>query len=587
MKTKNNLLYLAFLLCFLTLNTNVYGQCNDWIAPSAGGSWGDFNSIFGGAPCDDGSGCSMNEIEAFEVFASEAYRMRNFIAGGTYAFSMCNGPGAGAWIPEFTIYAPSGAIDAFGAGDGDACTITWTASESGEYIVVINEADNCGGGNNTDVANGFPAISCVDGVMCSDTCSSYLQPTSGGFGAFNDSGGAPCDDGSGCTSVSLDFSAFSAEAYSIDNFQAGGEYEFDLCEGDGAGAWIPQFTVIAPSGAIDAYGAGDADVCTITWTASESGTYLIIINEAGFCNGNFGDNTETNGGVPRLTCLGGTVCPMDTCDAGMVTTPLELVVCGTLDSFMIDVSDMVVPESGGIGYGFAPGDGGTGGNGTGFSLTNSSSTVAFTSDLNGILPANNLDPLAGTWMVTPFVYSDTNSTLGTICSRNETPVSVYFNSDLAITVTDVGGGAAEAVVTGGTEPYSYVWSDAAGSTGATLMTTEDGLYMVMVTDDVGCTIMDSVQISISSVSELPEITELSISPNPTSGLLTVNLQLESAQHISIDLFDLTGRKIDNRSFYSQGNRLDFDLTQHSRGMYLLKINVGDDSLITRKVILTD
>ncbi|MEZ4932093.1 MAG: hypothetical protein R2788_08250 [Saprospiraceae bacterium] len=30
---------------------------------------------------------------------------------------------------EFTIVAPSGMIDAFGLGDGDGCTISWTASE--------------------------------------------------------------------------------------------------------------------------------------------------------------------------------------------------------------------------------------------------------------------------------------------------------------------------------------------------------------------------------------------------------------------------------------------------------------------------
>ncbi|MCB0580072.1 MAG: hypothetical protein KDD10_12285, partial [Phaeodactylibacter sp.] len=59
----------------------------------------------------------------------------------------------------------SGAVDAFGPGDGDGCTITWTASEDGTYLIVINEAGQCGGGNNTNTDNGFPALTCLGNVI--------------------------------------------------------------------------------------------------------------------------------------------------------------------------------------------------------------------------------------------------------------------------------------------------------------------------------------------------------------------------------------------------------------------------------------
>ncbi|MEZ4932091.1 MAG: hypothetical protein R2788_08240 [Saprospiraceae bacterium] len=130
-------------------------------------------------PCDDGTGCPFNEISAFEVFASEVYSIDNFQEGGTYSFSICNGPGAGSWTPEFTIIAPSGAIDAFGLGDGDGCTITWTASESGTYLIVINEFEACGSGSNTQVANGFPALTCSGGAFCDLTCEAGTLTTNG------------------------------------------------------------------------------------------------------------------------------------------------------------------------------------------------------------------------------------------------------------------------------------------------------------------------------------------------------------------------------------------------------------------------
>lgn len=155
--------------------------CLDWVAPTDTTGWTDFNSTFGGAPCDDGTGCPFNEITTFEVFASEAYSVDNFQAGGTYTFSMCNGPGAGTWVPEFTIINPNGEVVAFGAGDGDGCSITWTADVEGTYLIVINEAGACGGGENTGVGNGFPALTCVDGTtMCEEEACSVAPMLSTG-----------------------------------------------------------------------------------------------------------------------------------------------------------------------------------------------------------------------------------------------------------------------------------------------------------------------------------------------------------------------------------------------------------------------
>lgn len=145
--------------------------CLDWETPSPTGGYTNFNSLFDGAPCDDGTGCPFNEITSFEVYAAEAYTVDNFQENGVYTFSICNGPGAGSWIPEFTIIAPSGAIDAFGSGTG--CAITWTASESGTYLIVINEADQCGEANSID--NGYPALTCEDGTTDCDPVTCFAE----------------------------------------------------------------------------------------------------------------------------------------------------------------------------------------------------------------------------------------------------------------------------------------------------------------------------------------------------------------------------------------------------------------------------
>ncbi len=139
--------------------------CIDWLNPTDSTGWTNFNTSFGGAPCDDGTGCPFNELTAFEVWASEAYAMDNVVMGGTYTFSACNstagaGMGGQAWALEFTIISPSGNVDAFGLDMGSTCELTWTASESGSYVIVVTEAGACGTTTNTAVNNGFPAITC-------------------------------------------------------------------------------------------------------------------------------------------------------------------------------------------------------------------------------------------------------------------------------------------------------------------------------------------------------------------------------------------------------------------------------------------
>ncbi|MFT5077989.1 MAG: hypothetical protein ACI825_001446 [Planctomycetota bacterium] len=70
----------------------------------------------------------------------------------TYKFSACNGPGVGA--NQFSD------VDASGLDAGSTCEITFTASASGTYLLVINETANCGVAEALD--NGFLKIEWVE-----------------------------------------------------------------------------------------------------------------------------------------------------------------------------------------------------------------------------------------------------------------------------------------------------------------------------------------------------------------------------------------------------------------------------------------
>mgnify|MGYP006291174799 CR=1 FL=1 len=132
-----------------------HSQCTEWQNPTPESGY----SIFSELPC---TGDTLRILD-FEVWQSEAYTIPNALEGATYEFNHCEGPNANSWTPDYTVIAPSGNVEAFGEGTG--CSFSWTAAESGDYLVVVNEAGNCGIEGTDD--NGFPAIITLEnGVPC-------------------------------------------------------------------------------------------------------------------------------------------------------------------------------------------------------------------------------------------------------------------------------------------------------------------------------------------------------------------------------------------------------------------------------------
>ncbi|MCG8330796.1 MAG: T9SS type A sorting domain-containing protein [Chitinophagales bacterium] len=453
-------------------------------------------------------------------------------------------------------------------------TETATGLADGTYTVTVTDAGGCS-------ASGSVTI----GDVMDEPCLDWLNPNpTGGWTDFNSTfGGAPCDDGSGCPFNEITaFEVFSSEAYAIDNFVEGGTYTFSMCNGPGAGTWVPEFTIIAPSGAVDAFGAGDGDGCSITWTASESGTYLIVINEAGECGG--GNNTGTGNGYPALTCEN-VECPEIPCSVGELTGDDEIVICNPdEDTFDLatDGTD-TIPDAGGFGWQFSDASGGTGGLAGGFTLTGAANPATYDNDLNGVLSSNNLEPLSGVWVVYGVVYSNANAATGSICATTTDSIVLIFNEPMEVAAQDNGDNTATALVAGGTEPYTFEWSD--GQTTQTAVNLSSGSYTVTITDALGCSEEAGVDV-ISEVGDIEKLESLYLGPNPTSGALNLQLQLDSPDEVRVEVRNVTGQVINQNYFGTQSNVAhEFDFAQLAEGVYFVRIVVGQDE-ITKRVILT-
>lgn len=478
----------------------------------------------GGAPCSDINGCTPTDpdFQNIGLFGSEGYVLDNVEAGYDYVFDMCSGFGAGAWIPEITIVAPDGTtVDAWNGeaatGSGltflDQCSLGWTATQSGTYTIYVNQLGTAAGDapNQVDcntiyaVDNGSPIISCgANAAPCNPSTVDPCLTSADTWPDLNLNGGAPCNDGNGCTPTDPDFQnigIYGSETYLLDNVQAGFDYVFDMCSGFGAGSWIPEIAIVAPDGTtVDAWNGEAAsgssltfnDQCSLGWTATQSGTYSIIINQLGTAAGDAPNQLScttlyaVDNGNPTVLC-GPNPAICLPCEAGEYTNDAEQDVCPGETALISLDGNQTSPTNYSIGFNSMLG--GTGGlnGGDNFTITGFSLNLFpfnMDEDINGTLSANSAPPLVGSWVLTFYAVDS-----GVECDSTSTMVVNFLDAnDPACQPTGIQEADLNSIA---------VYPNPSNGTFVFEMTGKEGNAQLVITDMVGRTVY-SESISLTS-----------------------------------------------------------------------------------------
>ena len=156
-------------------------------------------------------------------------------------------------------------------------------------------------------------------------------------------------------------------------------------------------------------------------------------------------------------------------------------------------------------------------------------------------------------------------------------------AELLVTVDTVGPDALTANVTGGTPPYSYLWSTIPPQTTQTATGLAPGTYTVTVTDANGCS--DTVQGHIISIEELDFARHISLYPNPTAEEVFIDYDFASEVDLEVTVVSSLGQVMLTISEPNTvSGKLRLDVSEWANGVYGVLFNSGSQSNSRQLVI---
>ena len=145
-------------------------------------------------------------------------------------------------------------------------------------------------------------------------------------------------------------------------------------------------------------------------------------------------------------------------------------------------------------------------------------------------------------------------------------------------------------IDGGTAPYDIIWSDGDGQTLPDFdpSAAAAGIYVAFVQDANNCATQTGpiVVDQFNATSDVTLANAIKIFPNPSSGLVSLQLDLPQAERAGVTVFDVTGRRMFSQReevVLSKTKQLDF--TSCRPGVYWVRVVIGEAMILKKVVVL--
>lgn len=210
----------------------------------------------------------------------------------------------------------------------------------------------------------------------------------------------------------------------------------------------------------------------------------------------------------------------------------------------------------------------TGGTGTLNYIWSNSST---TQDLSGVSSGNYT-----------LTASDANGCTATSSASISQPSAALTSSSTSTdAVLNGTNGSVNLSASGGTTPYSYLWSN--GATTEDLSNVGAGTYTCTVTDANGCTTVQSDTVNlIIGIEDAGTLSEFNLFPNPSTGIINVTISTQISQTFAVEIVNTNGQSI---AFAEEADATEvkfaFDLSNQSQGVYFARILANNTVTVRR------
>jgi len=208
-------------------------------------------------------------------------------------------------------------------------------------------------------------------------------------------------------------------------------------------------------------------------------------------------------------------------------------------------------------------------------------TPDFEFSIGGAFGSSNefTDLQAGNYTITVVDASGCETTASASITE---PDALDITGLTADPIDENAGGSSSYTVTGGTPPYSFEWTDSNGdvvssvqSLGGLTAAADAGSYTVTITDDNGCTIEQTI--NITGLDEVFASFSVNLLPNPTMGQFMIRFTGLAGDRLQYRVLDTQGRTILFSDLGSAaGSRTEVvDITDVAAGIYYVQITSGD------------
>jgi lysyl endopeptidase len=463
-------------------------------------------------------------------------------AGSQVAFSDLSTGSPNAWTWTFQGGTP---------GSSNAQNPLITYNTPGTYNVTLFADD--GSTNDTKVVNGYITVTSNPSITATGT-DITCNGDNDGSATTNVTGGTP--------SYTYSWTPSGGNSATASNL-AGGTYTVTVTDANGctgsdnvvitdpAVLTVSTSTTQANCGSNDgtatASASGGTGGYTYSWTSGGSsatetnlglGTYTVTVTDANGCTAS-ADATITNPNGPTVAATA----TDETCDGDCD---------GTLSA---------TATGGTPGYTYTWDIAGSGANHSNVCAGSHEVTVT---DNNGCSDIMSVTVIAGpTYPVGSFVVNpSTNEPAGT-----------------PITFVNTSSG-------GGTTSWDFGDTQTSSQSSPTHTYTSPGTYTVtLILDNGGCTDTVSVVVTITSgigIEENDLIDMVQIYPNPSTGLVSLVLDMDVEDKTKVDVLDAIGKVVYSTQLMEGNKTYQIDLSDQAEGLYFLNLKVGNET-VTKKI----